>query len=97
MKKITILVAALMAGSFAVNPAFSQSQKRKTLFEVLFPKAHERKLEKERERLRLQALATPKEAGAASPANALGTHKLLPTKLPLATLHPVPILDGASG
>ena len=50
MKKITILTAALMAGSIAATPAFSQSQQRKTLFEVLFPKAHERKLQKQKAR-----------------------------------------------
>ncbi len=69
MKKFTVLTAVLLAGSMISTPAFSQTQQRKTLFQVLFPKAHERKAKQKRaktERLRqqqatAQALTTKKK------------------------------------
>ncbi len=47
MKTVKIITMALLAGSVIATPAFSQQQ-RKTLFEVLFPKAHERKVKQKR-------------------------------------------------
>ncbi|MDJ0613729.1 MAG: L,D-transpeptidase family protein [Rhizobiaceae bacterium] len=50
MKKLTVLTAILMAGSFVSMPIDVQAQERKTLFQVLFPKAHERKKRQLRQR-----------------------------------------------
>ncbi|MEM9332374.1 MAG: L,D-transpeptidase family protein [Pseudomonadota bacterium] len=49
MKTISLFTTVLVASSILATPALS-AQKRKTLFEVLFPKAHEQRLKRQRER-----------------------------------------------
>ena len=55
MNKVQLTIMALAAGSILASPA--QSAQRKTLFEVLFPKAHE--LREKRKKQRQQVAITP--------------------------------------
>ncbi len=48
MKTLKLVTVLMLAGSVLSTPALSAQ--RKTLFEVLFPKAHEQRLQRERER-----------------------------------------------
>ncbi|MEO0329501.1 MAG: peptidoglycan-binding protein, partial [Pseudomonadota bacterium] len=48
MKALAVVMATLVAGSVLTTPA--SSAQRKTLFEVLFPKAHEHRLKREQAR-----------------------------------------------
>lgn len=54
MKKAAIFTSVLMAGSILANPGIAQE--RKNLFEVLFPKAHQKLMERKK---RKEALANP--------------------------------------
>ncbi|MGI9353115.1 MAG: L,D-transpeptidase family protein [Rhizobiaceae bacterium] len=54
MNTFRLITSVVLAGSVLVTPALA-AQKRKTLFEVLFPKAHEERLERQN-RARLEAI-----------------------------------------
>ncbi len=59
MSTLKITTAILIAGSVFSTPAIAQE--RKTLFQVLFPKAHERKVQRERARLEALKPQLPRE------------------------------------
>lgn len=59
MNSFKLFTTIILAGSVLSTPALS-AQKRKTLFDVLFPKAHEQRVKREQERLRAEQLRNAK-------------------------------------
>ncbi len=67
MSKLRIITCAALACTVLVTPVLAQ-QKRKTLLQVLFPKAHERKVKREQLKQDLFEQSKPKKAAKAAKA-----------------------------